>query len=120
MFNYNSNNIFAKIIRQEILVKKVYEDNIILAFYDIKPEAPIHILAITKQAYCNYTHFISHFISIKYMVFLFYFSFSSTICPIINSTIVGTYFLILIYYPICNKFKCFIFQIRPPICVCFV
>jgi diadenosine tetraphosphate (Ap4A) HIT family hydrolase len=70
MFNYNSNNIFAKIIRQEIPVKKVYEDKIILAFYDIKPEAPIHILAITKQAYCNYTHFINQATSQEIAYFL--------------------------------------------------
>jgi histidine triad (HIT) family protein len=59
MFNYNPNNIFAKIIRQEIPAEKVYEDNQILAFYDIKPEASLHILVIPKKHYCNYTHFVS-------------------------------------------------------------
>jgi len=44
MFEYNQNNIFAKIIRQEILAKIVYQDEYLLAFYDIKPEASVHIL----------------------------------------------------------------------------
>jgi histidine triad (HIT) family protein len=59
MFEYNQNNIFAKIIRQEILAKIVYQDEYLLAFYDIKPEASVHILVIPKQPYCNYTHFVS-------------------------------------------------------------
>jgi diadenosine tetraphosphate (Ap4A) HIT family hydrolase len=46
MFEYNQNNIFAKIIRQEISAKIVYQDEYLLAFYDIKPEASVHILVI--------------------------------------------------------------------------
>ena len=60
MFEYNQNNIFAKIIRQEVSAKIVYQDEYLLAFYDIKPEASVHILVIPKQPYCNYTHFISN------------------------------------------------------------
>ena len=41
--------IFCKIIAGEIPSKKAYEDNDILAFYDINPQAPIHILVIPKE-----------------------------------------------------------------------
>ena len=41
--------IFCKIIKGEIPSKKVYEDEEILAFYDINPAAPIHILVIPKK-----------------------------------------------------------------------
>ena len=43
------NCIFCKIIKGEIPTKKVYEDEEILAFYDINPAAPIHILVIPKK-----------------------------------------------------------------------
>ena len=35
---YNKNNIFAKILREEIPCKKIYEDEFVLAFYDINPQ----------------------------------------------------------------------------------
>ena len=41
--------IFCKIIAGEIPSKKAYEDNDILAFYDINPQAPVHILVIPKE-----------------------------------------------------------------------
>ena len=41
--------IFCNIIRGEIPSKKVYEDDQVLAFYDIEPQAPVHILVIPKQ-----------------------------------------------------------------------
>ena len=41
--------IFCKIIRGEIPSKKVYEDDSVLAFYDLEPQAPFHILIIPKQ-----------------------------------------------------------------------
>ena len=41
--------IFGKILRQEIPCNKVYEDAETLAFYDIAPKAPIHVLIIPKQ-----------------------------------------------------------------------
>ena len=43
------NCIFCKIIKGEIPSKKVYEDEDVLAFYDINPAAPIHILVIPKK-----------------------------------------------------------------------
>ena len=50
---YDPNNIFAKILRGEIPCKKVYEDDFALAFSDIKPKAPVHILVIPKGPYEN-------------------------------------------------------------------
>ena len=41
--------IFCKIIKGEIPSKKVYEDDDVLAFYDLEPQAPFHILIIPKQ-----------------------------------------------------------------------
>lgn len=41
--------IFCKIIAGEIPSQKAYEDNDILAFYDINPQAPVHILVIPKE-----------------------------------------------------------------------
>jgi histidine triad (HIT) family protein len=41
--------IFSKIIRKEIPAEIVYEDNLALAFKDIAPQAPVHILVIPKQ-----------------------------------------------------------------------
>lgn len=41
--------IFSKIIRKEIPVEIVYEDNLAIAFKDINPQAPVHLLVIPKQ-----------------------------------------------------------------------
>ena len=54
---YNTNNIFCKIINGNIPCKKIYEDENILAFYDIKPKARIHALVIPKKEYINFTDF---------------------------------------------------------------
>lgn len=51
MSTYDSNNIFAKILRGEIPCDKVYEDDHVLAFNDIAPQAPTHILVIPKGSY---------------------------------------------------------------------
>lgn len=51
--NYDSNNIFAKILRGEIPCNKVYEDEFALAFHDIHPRAIIHVLVIPKGAYIS-------------------------------------------------------------------
>lgn len=48
---YDENNIFAKILRGEIGCEKVYEDEHVLAFNDINPKAPVHILVIPKGKY---------------------------------------------------------------------
>ena len=48
---YDPNNIFARILRGEIPCKKVYEDQHVLAFNDIRPQAPVHVLVIPKGPY---------------------------------------------------------------------
>lgn len=48
MSNYDPNNIFAKILRQEIPCHKVYEDEMTLAFMDVMPQATGHVLVIGK------------------------------------------------------------------------
>ncbi|SCA56443.1 Uncharacterized 13.2 kDa HIT-like protein in hisE 3'region [Candidatus Terasakiella magnetica] len=55
--SYDSNNIFAKIIRGEIPCDKVYESDHALAFKDIAPQAPVHILVIPKGSYVDYDDF---------------------------------------------------------------
>jgi len=54
---YDSNNIFARILRGEIPCDKVHEDEHTLAFRDINPQAPVHILVIPKGAYVSFNDF---------------------------------------------------------------
>ena len=54
---YDPNNVFAKILRGEIPSKKVYEDEFALAFHDINPQAPVHILVIPKGPYVSWDDF---------------------------------------------------------------
>ena len=54
---YDRNNIFAKILRGEILCDKIYEDKFALAFKDINPQAKIHVLVIPKGAYLDMNDF---------------------------------------------------------------
>lgn len=54
---YDQNNIFAKIIRGEIPCTKVYEDEHVLAFRDINPQAPTHVLVIPKGPYPSFDDF---------------------------------------------------------------
>lgn len=56
-FAYNDQNIFAKILRGEIPCDKVLENNHALAFRDIAPQAPDHVLVIPKGTYVSYDHF---------------------------------------------------------------
>ncbi|MBF0304956.1 MAG: histidine triad nucleotide-binding protein [Alphaproteobacteria bacterium] len=48
---YDPGNIFARILRGEIPCKTVYEDAFALAFHDIHPQAPVHVLVIPKGPY---------------------------------------------------------------------
>ncbi len=48
---YDPENIFARIIRGEIPCTKVYEDDHVLAFEDIQPQAPVHVLVLPKGPY---------------------------------------------------------------------
>lgn len=54
---YNTDNIFAKIIRGESPASKVYEDEHILAIEDINPVAPVHILVMPKGHYKDFSDF---------------------------------------------------------------
>jgi diadenosine tetraphosphate (Ap4A) HIT family hydrolase len=54
---YDDQNIFAKILRGEIPNKTFYEDDWALAFHDINPQAPVHILVIPKGAYVSWDDF---------------------------------------------------------------
>lgn len=56
---YDPDNIFARILRGEIPSRKVYEDEHALAFHDINPQAPLHILVIPKGAYVSWDDFSS-------------------------------------------------------------
>ncbi|KJV65869.1 MULTISPECIES: histidine triad nucleotide-binding protein [Ehrlichia] len=67
---YDNNNVFAKILKKELPCNVVYEDEFVLAFHDIYPQAPIHILVIPKGEYTSFNDFsessadIGHFFSI--------------------------------------------------------
>jgi histidine triad (HIT) family protein len=54
---YDDSNIFARIIRGELPSNKVYEDEQVLAFNDIHPLAPTHILVIPKGSYVSWDDF---------------------------------------------------------------
>lgn len=54
---YDPNNIFAKILRGEIPNDTVYEDEHVLAFRDINPQTPTHVLVIPKGAYVSFADF---------------------------------------------------------------
>jgi histidine triad (HIT) family protein len=54
---YDDQNIFAKILRGEIPNRTVYEDEWALAFHDINPQAPWHVLVIPKGAYVSWDDF---------------------------------------------------------------
>ena len=54
---YDSDNIFARILREEIPSKRVYEDDYAIAFHDINPQAPHHILVIPKGPYVSWDDF---------------------------------------------------------------
>lgn len=54
---YDDQNIFAKILRGEIPCRKVFEDEWALAFDDINPQAPFHVLVIPKGAYVSWDDF---------------------------------------------------------------
>jgi histidine triad (HIT) family protein len=54
---YDDTNIFARILRDEIPSRKVYEDQWVLAFHDINPLAPTHVLVIPKGKYVSFADF---------------------------------------------------------------
>ena len=54
---YDPDNVFARILRDEIPSRKVFEDEHALAFHDVNPAAPVHILVIPKGAYVSWDDF---------------------------------------------------------------
>lgn len=54
---YDDANIFAKLLRGEIPSNKVYEDEWAMAFHDIAPQAPVHILVIPRGQYVSWDDF---------------------------------------------------------------
>jgi histidine triad (HIT) family protein len=56
-YAYDDQNIFARILRGEIPNKTVVETDHTLAFHDIHPQAPVHVLVIPKGKYVNFDHF---------------------------------------------------------------
>src|SRR5271163_3593243 len=54
---YDDANVFARILRGEIPSKTVYEDEWALAFHDINPLAPVHVLVVPKGRYCSFADF---------------------------------------------------------------
>ena len=56
-YDYDDQNIFAKILRGEIPNETVMETEHTLAFNDIGPQAPVHVLVLPKGSYVNHDHF---------------------------------------------------------------
>lgn len=56
-YAYDDQNIFAKILREEIPNETILETEFALAFRDIEPQAPVHVLVIPKGPYVSYDHF---------------------------------------------------------------
>jgi histidine triad (HIT) family protein len=54
---YDRNNVFARILRGELPCNKVYEDEHVLAFRDINPQAPTHVILIPKGEYASVDDF---------------------------------------------------------------
>ena len=59
MINYDENNIFANIINKKLSTEIIMESEHSIAFNDIAPQAPIHILVIPKGKYIKYDDFLS-------------------------------------------------------------
>lgn len=58
--SYDDTNPFARILRGELPAKRVYEDGHALAFRDLNPQAPTHVLVIPKGAYVSWDDFSAH------------------------------------------------------------
>ncbi len=57
---YDRNNVFARILRGELPCTRVYEDAHVLAFRDIRPQAPTHVVLIPKGEYVSVDDFAAH------------------------------------------------------------
>jgi diadenosine tetraphosphate (Ap4A) HIT family hydrolase len=56
---YDPNNLFARILRKEIPCNAVYEDAVALAFHDISPAAPVHVLVVSKHPARSFDDFVT-------------------------------------------------------------
>ena len=56
-YSYDNDNIFARMLRGEIPANKVLETDHALAFHDIRPQAPVHVLVIPRGPYVSLDHF---------------------------------------------------------------
>ena len=54
---YDKNNTFAKILRGDVSCKKIYENDYVLSFYDVKPLKKTHVLVIPKGEYIDLDDF---------------------------------------------------------------
>ncbi|UAJ11216.1 HIT domain-containing protein [Glacieibacterium megasporae] len=54
---YDPTNVFARILRDEIPSRRVYEDDFAIAFHDLAPQAPVHILVIPRGPYVSWADF---------------------------------------------------------------
>ena len=54
---YDDQNVFARILRNEIPSRRVYEDEWAVAFHDISPQAPVHILVVPRGRFVSLTDF---------------------------------------------------------------
>jgi diadenosine tetraphosphate (Ap4A) HIT family hydrolase len=54
---YDESNVFARILRGEIPSRRVYEDAHVVAFHDIAPQAPVHVLVIPRGNYVSLADF---------------------------------------------------------------
>ena len=57
---YDDNNVFARILRGEIPCRRVFEDEHALAFHDVAPQAPVHVLVIPKRPCVSFADFSAH------------------------------------------------------------
>ena len=55
---YDPDNVFARILRGEIPADRVFEDEHVVAFNDIAPKAPVHVLVVPRQAYVSFADFV--------------------------------------------------------------
>ncbi len=78
-YQYDSQNVFAKILRDELPSSKINESEYTLAFHDINASAPHHILVIPKGPYINFDHFINSATNLEII------DFNKTISTIIGS-----------------------------------
>ena len=57
---YDDTNIFARILRNELPARRVYEDEWAVAFHDIHPQAPVHVLVIPRGRYVAVADFVAN------------------------------------------------------------